>query len=144
MLWKAIGTRNAYISNHYNAFKNETFTIKSTPSRGKWVNSKWQLKDNSTDSIPSYKSQLSETFLQFHKNDWVFLKGHSSFTPQELSLWFIICCFWMLPTLFGCYLFIGCYHILQGYFTGTGAIILPQCQWSNLEEPTMVLIIHAG
>ena len=26
-------------------------------------------------------------------------------------------------------------HILQGYFTGTGAIIwLPQCQWSNLEE----------
>ena len=25
-------------------------------------------------------------------------------------------------------------HILQGYFTGTGAIIwLPQCQWSNLE-----------
>ena len=26
------------------------------------------------------------------------------------------------------------YHILQGYFTGTGAIIwLPQCQWSNPE-----------
>ena len=26
-------------------------------------------------------------------------------------------------------------HILQGYFTGTGAIIwLPQCQWSNPEE----------
>ena len=26
-------------------------------------------------------------------------------------------------------------HFLQGYFTGTGAIIgLPQCQWSNPEE----------
>ena len=26
-------------------------------------------------------------------------------------------------------------HILQGYFTGTGAILgLPQCQWSNPEE----------
>ena len=25
-------------------------------------------------------------------------------------------------------------HILQGYFTGTGAIALPQCQWSNPEE----------
>ena len=26
-------------------------------------------------------------------------------------------------------------HILQGYFTGTGAIIwLPQCKWSNPEE----------
>ena len=25
-------------------------------------------------------------------------------------------------------------HILQGYFTGIGAIIwLPQCQWSNLD-----------
>ena len=24
-------------------------------------------------------------------------------------------------------------HIFQGYFTGTGAIWLPQCQWSNLE-----------
>ena len=33
------------------------------------------------------------------------------------------------------YLCDGFTHILQGNFTGTGAIIwLPQCQWSNLEK----------
>ena len=30
-------------------------------------------------------------------------------------------------------------HILQGYFTGTGAILgLPQCQWSNHEEYELI------
>ena len=46
-------------------------------------------------------------------------------TLQELYLQFAFC--WVL-------LWVGFTHILQGYFTGTGAIIrLPQCQWSNPE-----------
>ena len=49
--------------------------------------------------------------------------------PQQLytlfTLWWVL--FWLYNDLFT--------YILQGYFTGTGAIIrLPQCQWSNLEK----------
>ena len=33
----------------------------------------------------------------------------------------------------------GMAYILQGYFTGTGAIIwLPQCQWSKLEKYILI------
>ena len=48
-------------------------------------------------------------------------------TNYAYGSWFVVCSCGLLlvsPT-----------HILQGYFTGTGAIIrLPQCQWSNPEE----------
>ena len=46
-------------------------------------------------------------------------------TSQVVFSWFMFCCGWM-PVSFT--------HILQDYFTGTGAILrLPQCQWSNPE-----------
>ena len=39
---------------------------------------------------------------------------------------FAVCCYCLILAIFT--------HILQGYFTGTGAIIwLPQCLWCNLE-----------
>ena len=48
-------------------------------------------------------------------------------TSQELctgSCLVVFCC-GLVPT--------DLTHILKGYFTGTGAIWLPQCQWSNPE-----------
>ena len=45
---------------------------------------------------------------------------------HKLCIWFMLCC----GVLQGDFT-----HILQGYFTGTGAILwLPQCQWSDPEK----------
>ena len=44
-------------------------------------------------------------------------------TSQVVFSWFMFCCGWVAVSFT---------HILQDYFTGTGAILrLPQCQWSN-------------
>ena len=49
--------------------------------------------------------------------------------PKNYVTWFMMCCFCFVSVLS------DFTHILQGYFTGTGAIKwLPQCQWSNPEE----------
>ena len=46
--------------------------------------------------------------------------------------------------VFGCgYVSTNFTHILQGYFTGTGAILwLPQCQWSNPEGYGLTLYMN--
>ena len=53
-------------------------------------------------------------------------KKKSCITPQELWTQFMFCCVLFM---------INFAHVLQGYFTGIGAIIwLPQCLWSDPDE----------
>ena len=74
--------------------------------------------------------------------------GHNLIMPIERTLLIpMFNIFYLICTLFCCALFCfgnitqflvdlcdNCTHILQGCFTGTGAIVwLPQCQWSNSE-----------
>ena len=66
-----------------------------------------------------------EVFLE--KKTWQFIVAYTEF--PKIRYYFVICCGLFC---FGTDLFP---HILQGYFTGTGAIRwLPQCQWSNPGE----------
>ena len=81
-----------------------------------------------TDYIPVlYISQVS--FIIFMNTWWV---------NGKICVWILGP--WNCTHSLACVLFchalvmVDFYHILQGYFTGTGAIIwLPQCQWSNPE-----------
>ena len=50
--------------------------------------------------------------------------------PIQYAYGLVVLCFVVIMVDLGAMLLT---HILQGYFTGTGAIVLPQCQWSNPE-----------
>ena len=63
----------------------------------------------------------------------IYAMNYTSYMPwiihhicHELYIMCVVCC------VFVCLVMVDFIHILQGYLTGTGAIIwLPQCQWSN-------------
>ena len=57
-------------------------------------------------------------------NWWDCVRRHKQYIPWNMRV---------VPVLF-CFVLVDFTHILQGSFTGTGAILwLPQCQWSNPE-----------
>ena len=75
-------------------------------------------------------SMLSiSSIIRYQDFKWMWRTNNSVYcTLQELFPWF------GFVSLYCGQVMIRFTHILQGYFTGTGAIIwLPQCQWSNPE-----------
>ena len=88
---------------------------------------------------PVSKTRLKITFLESHSdlpganelnytNKWPLWSS-----PWNIHMAFVVLCLLWLYYGFLVDSYHPFSHILQGYFTGTGAIMLPQCQWSNPE-----------
>ena len=99
---------------------------------------------NALETPETLFSTAIDLYFQVKKNGYVFIQAvtesfsFSGFLPLEYlpqnmtTVLLLFALFFISSVLIG--LYGGFTHILQGYFTGTGAIIwLPQCQWSNPE-----------
>ena len=86
----------------------------------------WRCHTSMTQR-PSQGTVCTELTLRYRHRDQVLTMANNTIDYVQYTPGIIIslCCVSFLA---------NCTHILQGYFTGTGAIIwLPQCQWSNPE-----------
>ena len=70
-----------------------------------------------------HSSPCNGHLVCFYSYKFVIFCRYLQYIARKLCRWFVFCCGVLL---------VDFTHILQGYFTGTGAIMyLPQCQWSN-------------